>query len=162
MSFVRLLDKHIEEIILIVLSILTVVIVFLQVVMRYVFADSLVWSEELARYAFIWMIYIGVSYGVKKRRHISVEVFLLYMKPKGKYFLSIAANLLFLIFAALVTYYSIEIVESVQRLSPALEISMKWIYAAPLVGMALSSIRIIQNMVENHRAYQAGETEGLL
>ncbi|WP_227935210.1 TRAP transporter small permease [Alkalihalobacillus deserti] len=157
MKVLHWLDKNIESFILIVLSILTVVVVFVQVFMRYILDSSLVWSEELARYAFIWLIYIGVSFGVKKQAHIKVDAFALLFKRKGQLVLGICANLTFLIFAVLLAYYSFEVVANVTRSSPAMNIPMQWVYAAPMVGLLLTAIRIIQQMKIQIQTYKSEE-----
>lgn len=144
MNVVKGLDKHLEEYILIILSILTVAIIFLQVVMRYVFGNSLPWSEELARYLFIWMIYIGVSYGVKRRKHLNVDSFSMLFEQKGKIVVGIISNSLFLVFAVVIAVYGINIIADITRESAALEIPMGWIYAAPTAGMLLTIIRLLQ------------------
>ena len=159
MKMIRWLNNNIEESILIILSIITVIIVFLQVVMRTVFNSSLVWSEELARYLFIWLIYIGVAYGVKKNRHISVEVVTYILGRKGNWILSIIANILFLIFAILICYLSFNVTMSVNRMSPAMSIPMSLVYAAPFVGMLLTSIRIVQKLIDDRKTYKEGEVE---
>ena len=157
MTLIKWLDENIEGILLILLSILTVVVVFIQVFMRYVLDSSLVWSEELARYAFIWMIYIGVSYGVKRQAHISVDAVTLLLKRKGKFILAFCANIAFLAFAAILIYFSFEVVAQVTRSSPAMNIPMQWVYAAPMVGFVLTAIRVIQRMKIQVDLYRSGE-----
>ncbi|WP_340002339.1 TRAP transporter small permease [Oceanobacillus sp. FSL K6-0127] len=147
MKVVRWLDEHFEEYILVFLSAFTVVIIFLQVVMRYVFGNSLTWSEEMARYMFIWLIYIGVSYAVKKKRHLGVDAITMLFKEKGNLIVALIANFSFLIFAIVMTYFGLDIVLRVTRESAALQIPLTWVYVAPVVGMTLTSIRLIQNMV---------------
>ena len=147
MKVVRWLDEHFEEYILVFLSAFTVVIIFLQVVMRYVFGNSLTWSEEMARYMFIWLIYIGVSYAVKKKRHLGVDAITMLFKEKGKLVIALIANFSFLIFAIVMTYFGLDIVLRVTRESAALQIPLSWVYVAPVVGMTLTSIRLIQNMI---------------
>ena len=66
MKIVKWLDRHIEEVLLIVLSTVMLGIIGVQIFMRFILGSSLGWSEELARYCFIWLVFIGVSYGVKK------------------------------------------------------------------------------------------------
>ena len=83
MRFLKLLDQYFEEVIVIILLGTMTFLVGLQVIMRYVMQDSLSWSEELARYVFIWMVNIGISYGVKKNRHISID-FLNTILPEKK------------------------------------------------------------------------------
>ena len=79
------LDEHFEKYLFIaILGIMSIVICY-QVFMRYVMAASLSWSEELARYLFIWMAYIAISYGVKKEQHVSVEAFTLLFPEKPGY-----------------------------------------------------------------------------
>src|SRR5690625_7550199 len=104
MSILRWLDKHLEEYILVILSIFTVVIIFSQVVLRYIFNSSLPWSEEIARYAFICLIYVGVSYGVKRQKHLSVDVFIMIFNDKGKIIINMIANFLLLVYALVITY----------------------------------------------------------
>ncbi|MGQ4668900.1 TRAP transporter small permease [Metabacillus halosaccharovorans] len=157
MSVIKWLDENIEGFLLILLSILTVVVVFIQVFMRYVLSSSLVWSEELARYAFIWMIYIGVSYGVKRQAHISVDAVAMLLKRKGKFLLAMCANVAFLAFAVILIYFSFEVVIQVTRTSPALNIPMQWVYAAPMVGLLLTAIRIIQRMKIQFDLFRSGE-----
>lgn len=149
MKVIKWLDAHLEEVCLVILSAIMVVIIFLQVFMRYVMENSLSWSEELARYCFIWLVYIGISYGVKKERHIKVDVLLLFFKNKGKTVLYIISNLLFLVFAIIIMIYGYGIAEKILQFgqtSPAIHIPMGLVYLATPVGMALTSIRLIQNL----------------
>ncbi|HIW12065.1 MAG TPA: TRAP transporter small permease [Candidatus Salinicoccus stercoripullorum] len=150
MKLIRWFDEHFEEYILIMLSFFTVVVIFIQVMMRYVFSSSLSWSEEIARYGFIWMIFIGVSYAVKKNKHLKVDAITMLFNDKGKTIIGIIANVLFLVFAVVITYYSFEIVGRITRESAALQIPMSWVYAAPAAGMALTVIRLIQNLVQQY------------
>lgn len=149
MKIINWLDEHFEEVILALLSTIMVVVIFLQVFMRFVMENSLSWSEELARYSFIWLIYIGISYGVKKQRHIKVDAFLMLFKDKGKLVISIIGNLLFLAFAIFVVYYGYSIIEKLLGLgqkSPANQIPMAYVYLAAPFGMALTAIRLVQNL----------------
>ncbi len=113
MRILRWLDEYAEEVLLFILSVIAVVIVFIQVFMRFVMGSSLAWSEELARYCFIWLVYIGISYGVKKQRHIKVDAALLLFKEKGKIVLAMIANILFLAFAILIVIYGLRIVDGI-------------------------------------------------
>ncbi|MDQ0999707.1 TRAP-type C4-dicarboxylate transport system permease small subunit [Neobacillus niacini] len=157
MKILTWLDENIESFVLIILSILTVVVIFVQVIMRYVMGSSLVWSEELARYAFIWLVYIGVSYGVKRQAHISVDALNLVFKKKGKFVLAMCANIAVLVFVVLLTYFSFEVVTQINRMSPAMGIPLKYVYAAPLAGFLLTAIRVIQNMRIQTSTFRTGE-----
>lgn len=158
MKILRWMDENIESVLMIVLSLLTVTVIFIQVFMRYVMGASLVWSEELARYAFIWLIFIGVSYGVKRQAHISVDALSMILNKKGNIVMGIVANLFFLAFAALLAYYSFNVAIQVTRLSPALEIPLIWVYLAPAVGFALTSIRLVQRLIMQIQALNMKES----
>ncbi|RPF54315.1 TRAP transporter small permease [Aquisalibacillus elongatus] len=148
MFLLKKIEQHIEEWLLVIIGSVMTTVIFLQVVMREM-GSSLSWSEELGRYCFIWLVYIGISYGVKKQRHIKVDVILFLLKGKWKVLLSLFANLLFLIFAVLVVYYGSDISSNLLRLgqkSPALQVEMGLVYLAAPIGMGLTVIRLIQNM----------------
>ncbi|API93091.1 TRAP transporter small permease [Virgibacillus pantothenticus] len=150
MKVIRCLDKHIEEYLLVILSATMVLVIFLQVVMRYVLGSSLSWSEELARYCFIWSVYIGISYGVKRKRHISVDVLLVMLKERGRLILTILTNCLFIIFATIIIYYGADItirLLSWGQDSPALQIPMGVVYLAAPVGLGLCIIRLMQDIL---------------
>ena len=74
MTVKKFLDNFEEYFCVWTMAIMTI-LVFIQVVMRYVFSNSLSWSEELARFIFLWLSWIGASYAVKERSHFRVEMF---------------------------------------------------------------------------------------
>lgn len=148
MNVLKMIDRRLEEALLFLFSFVMVTVIFIQVVMR-VSGNSLSWSEELGRYCFIWLVYIGISYGVKKQRHIKVDVMLLLLKGKGKLILAIISNLLFLAFSLIVVFYGWNIAQQLLgfgQQSPALHIPMGLVYMATPVGMGLAAIRLIQNL----------------
>lgn len=153
MNLLKWLDDHLEGTLLVVLLSVTSILVFLQVIMRFVFQNSLTWSEELARYLFIWMIYIGVSYGIKKRSHLTVDVLDALLEPRGRYISNIIVDVVLILFMGLMTYYGFNIVLRAARLSAALSIPMRYVYLAPVTGFSLSLIRLIQNIRQNVRNF---------
>ncbi|WP_102347435.1 TRAP transporter small permease [Bacillus sp. Marseille-P3661] len=154
MKFIKMLDRHLEEALLVIFSTVMTSVIFIQVVMR-MSGNSLSWSEELGRYCFIWLVYIGIAYGVKKQRHIKVDVMLLLFKDRGKLVLTIISNILFLIFAVLVVYHGNAIAQQLLgfgQKSPALHVPMGFVYLASPVGMGLSAIRLIQVLIPQFKA----------
>ena len=86
MKVIHWLDKHFEEGLSAILLAAMSVVVLLQIILKW-FHLPLSWSEEMARYMFIWLIYIASSYAVKKRSHIKVEILSLLFKEKGNFIL---------------------------------------------------------------------------
>lgn len=159
MKIIRWLDRHIEELLLTIFSSIMVAVIFVQVVMRQL-NSSLSWSEELARFCFIWLIYLGISYGVKKQRHIKVDVVLVMLNEKGKIIINMISNILFVVFTVFVIYYGFDIASKLLAFgqkSPALQIPMGLVYMATPVGMGLTLIRLIQNLIKQFKALQGKE-----
>ena len=71
----RKLNEYLEEVILVILLVCMIFILGLQIVLRYVFKNSLSWSEELVRYMFVWSTFIGIPYCIKNNTSIRVNQF---------------------------------------------------------------------------------------
>lgn len=149
-SIVRRVDKYAEEAILVSLFFAMVILIFVQVIMRYVFDNSLSWSEELARYLFIWMVFIGASYGVKRSGHINIDVVLNFVSDGAKKAIAIVANLLFIAFAVIISWLGWGLVQQMGEFgqtSSALNLPMHYVYAALPIGFLLTTIRLIQSSI---------------
>ena len=150
MKLLKLLDEKFELWICISLMSCLTVVLGIQVFMRYVMSASLSWSEELSRYMFVWLVYIGVSYGSKVMRHIKIDAGL-YLFPKGiRRHVVIVGDLIFFVFALIIVYYSWGLVVRqymFNQLSPAMQIPMWIVYAAPFVGFSLTALRQLQTIV---------------
>jgi TRAP-type C4-dicarboxylate transport system permease small subunit len=148
LRFLRWLDKYFEMSISVVLMSLMTIILFVQVIMRYVFSNSLTWSEELARYLFIWLIYLSISCAAKQMKHIKIEAALFIFPRKIRPLVEIAGDLLLLAFAIFIVIRGSAMMKF-QRIvrSPAMGINMSFIYAAPVIGFALTVLRQIQVII---------------
>ena len=138
---------------------LTVVITFIQVVFRYGLDSSLSWSEEAARYSFIWTIFLGVSVAARRGQHITVEALadLLPLGPRRALALGVA--LTGIAFFALLGYVAALLVENAwSQISTALQIPIAWVYASAPLGAALTVLHLVNALVQQPGA-GAGETE---
>jgi TRAP-type C4-dicarboxylate transport system permease small subunit len=137
------------EFVLWVLVALTIVTAFVQVVFRYGLDSSLSWSEELARYLFVWIIFIGTSVATRRRQHIFVEVFVAHMPRALRAwtdFLSVAASIFFFTVFAYVGW--LLMLNAWQQYSTALDIRITWVYAAGPIGAGLSVIHLIAGQLQ--------------
>ena len=149
MKILKLLDDHLEEAVIFLVFAAMSLIIGLQVIMRYVFQSSLSWSEEVARYLFIWLIYVGISYGVKKSAHISVTALDMVLSPRAQHIMKIVSAVVFLLFALVVVYYGRDVCARIARLgqeAPATGLHMWVVYAAVPTGFTLTCIRLIQRL----------------
>lgn len=160
MKILSWLDEKFEISIAVFLMSLMTILIFVQVVMRKVFSNSLSWSEELARYLFIWLIYLGISYGAKIRKHIKIDAGLKLFPKKMRPYIVIAGDIFFFLFAVYIIYTGYQYVlmqAAYNKMSPALGIPYKFVYAAPMVGFLLTSIRQIQIIVYRVKSFKSGE-----
>ncbi len=149
MKVLRWLDDYFEAIFLIVTLFSMSIIIAVQVFFRYVLLNSISWSEEIARYLFIYMVYFGISYAVRTNRHIRVEVVLNMLPDRGRKILTIIADIFFMIFATVVTVKSGVVVGTISRLGQIAGVTgipMGIIYSAVPVGYGMVVVRLLQNL----------------
>lgn len=155
MKLLKWLDRNFEERLLVILLIVTVTLTFIQVVMRYIFHNSLAWSEELARYLFLYLIWIGAAYAVKREQHLRIEI-ILNRIPKEK--LKTFENFIYFIWLGFSVFLFISSLNMTMdvfasgQLSPAMRIPMGYAYISIPLGTGLMCFRIIQKILENRRA----------
>jgi len=141
------LNKYLEEMILVFGIIVMILAIFFQVVTRYFFNYSLAWSEELARYVFIWQVWLAVPYAVIKGRHIRLDLLPDVVGPTGKFILHMIFFTVSAGFFAFLSWQSISVVKGIimmNQLTPVIHIP-KWIcYLSVPVGGSLAVFRFIQ------------------
>src|SRR5258708_21500182 len=128
-------------------------IVFLQFFTRYVLNDSLAWTEEIARYGLMWVVFIGGAMVTRRNTHIAVELVANVMKP-GRLRSALLAFVDFvkLAFIGLLAFVSVTITErmGMQRMT-VFDLSMSWVYGGVAFGCFLMLFRQIQNTWRNAR-----------
>lgn len=150
MKVLQFLNKKGEEVFLVIIISFSVVLLFLQVIMRYIFKNSISWSEEFARYLFLWMIWVGASLATKESRHLKAEFLENLVPKKVMDFISISALLLWLMFSLWLSYSSFFLTKDIylsHQKSSAMQLPMFIPYASVPVGCTLMSIRLIQNII---------------
>lgn len=103
MSFSKITDRVEEGLIAFLLTVMTL-ISFTQVVARYVFNFSFVWALELVTYLFAFLIFFGMSYGVRVGGHIGVDALVKSLPPAKARVVATVATLLCMVYAAIVFY----------------------------------------------------------
>ena len=140
----------------------TTILIFIQVIMRYVFNNSLSWSEELARYVFIWQIWLGTSVSMKESEHICLDMLNSKLKGRAKLVLALAANVLMLVFCAFLVKYGWDLVYSMMTRgtrSVALKIPMWIIYFSLPLSQLVVGLRVMGRIASNVRELSAGPWE---
>lgn len=118
---------------------------FAAVIWRYGLNSSLTWSEELTRYMFVWVVFLGAAIGVRRRNHIAVDLLSGRVGSRGDATLTWIERIATLAFAGFVAIPGWTFVlVGMSNLSPALEIPMGLVYAAPVVGSLLMIIYVFR------------------
>ncbi len=148
--FIGDIYNKIEEKIMVYSLLFTVVLIFYQIVMRHVFNNSSFWSEELARYIFMWQIWIGASTGMRDDKHIKIELLTSLLKEKGKIFMALLSNILlfaFCVFLVIKGFEYISFVAGLNMETPALRIPFAIVYSCLPVSSVAMGLRLIGTMI---------------
>jgi len=137
------LAKGEAAVLIAIVGVMTVV-VFLQVLYRYVFAQPLQWSEELARYLFVWLSIMGATLALQKKGHFGLDLFYKMLSNRFQRIVKFPVYLLMGIVIFVILFQGIILVQKTAlQESPAMGISMGWAYASLPVGGALMAIHLI-------------------
>lgn len=147
-NLLQKINSFVEYIVCVLLAVM-VVVVFLQVIFRFVIHSSLPWSEELSRYLMVWIVFLGASIGVNKKSHIGVEALVILLPAVvQKWAAALVSALCCVFFAFMIQYGGLILRVVANQLSPAMEISMAVPYSALLAGGALMFAHCFYQMLE--------------
>ncbi|MDR2478640.1 MAG: TRAP transporter small permease [Treponema sp.] len=137
-------------------------VIFLQTFTRYVIFYSLPWSEELSRYLFVAMILLGINIGISNDMLVRIDLIDHIIPAKGKKILEITRNLVALAVSCIFFYSTFGMIRvGKYQKSPALQISMSWLYIILCAGFGLAVLSIVIKMVEGSKGEKSTSfTEG--
>lgn len=112
---------------------------FYQVFMRYILDMAPSWSEELVRFMFVWLSFVGGAVGVKEGIHIGIDVFYTMLPERPRKVLGVLVYLVIALFGAVLAVYGWDVVAmTAGQPSPAVGIPMGYVYlAVPAMGILL-------------------------
>ena len=126
------------------------VLLFIQVVTRYLLHRSFTWTEEIATIFFVWMVYLGVCSAVLRRKHLRIDAFVEAMPFKVKKVLLIISNIIFI---ALLIYLIFPLMKMVQNYdsrgaaTPLLKFPNAVAYGMLPLTCALTCIRLVPEII---------------
>ncbi len=158
-SILSNLDQNGERYLTLPLYTLVVIAIFMEVFRRFFLSYSSIWSEEIARYAFIYITWIGAAAAIRERAHIRIDVILPLLPDKGKAIVFIFGDIITLILAFIALYWSIEpVLTSIKfgSVTHGLRISQAWFLMAVPLGFSMIILRLIQSMKRDISDLKAG------
>ena len=115
-----------------------IVCVSLQVFFRYVLNDPLTWSEELARFSFMWMVFLGLGLAERDDQHIAVDFFVSKMPSGAQKVVRLAVEVFCIVVLAVACYQSFGVIQVQAAMrSVALNISMAYFAVVVPIGFAI-------------------------
>lgn len=167
----RLIDLFFKLLeLLVVLSLFAmVVMVFGNVIMRYVFNSGIPISEELSRYAFIWLTYLGAMIAMREGGHLGVDTLIKKLPLAGKKFCVLLSESLMLFCNVLFLWGTYQMHGlQVTNVSPVAGLSMIWIYGIGYVVAVVMGVfnvsklyRLFTGQLSEAEMVQVVEAEGL-
>jgi TRAP-type C4-dicarboxylate transport system permease small subunit len=147
------------ERVLILLSGAIALVVFLQVLFRYVLRQPLFWSEELPRYLLIWMSFLAAALAQKHDAHINIALALAPLSDRVRRSVRILTDLVILGFLGVLIYSgSLVVGITAHHRSTALQIPMAVVYAALPTGAFLMALYLILQIIDELRFLRRGRT----
>jgi len=129
------------------------VVVITSVFLRYFFSFSFRWVDELVRYLFIYMVFLGIPIAFRQKSHVNIQFFASFFTKKIKYLVLIFSDLLILITMLYIGNSTIQMINSRigQTPSPGLKLPMKYVYFAVIISFILLTIEIIRRFINKYK-----------
>jgi TRAP-type C4-dicarboxylate transport system permease small subunit len=119
------------------------ILVFLQVLFRYVLNAPLDWSEELSTFTFVWMALLGASVGLKNNEHPRLDLFFNFLAPTRKKIVTVLCNLAILFMLIILFIYGWKLTVSMKsQLTAALRYSVSFVYVVLPISAAIMFVHL--------------------
>jgi tripartite ATP-independent transporter DctM subunit len=133
----------------------TVVIALVQVFWRYVLNDSLSWPEEMARWAFVWLVFLGSAMLTRRGGHIAIELLPRALNPQALRAHAVAVRIAVAAANVALVFYGADLVARASYVSPVLGWHFMYLYLAIPAGAALTLLFLATEPIAGIRARAA-------
>ncbi len=159
MNFFRKVDQNAERWLLLVFYVMLVITMAIEVLRREIFSYSSIWGEEIVRFSFIYLAWVGAAAAVKERAHIRIDVIMHYLPQRLKALLYIFGDLIMLIVALIALYWSWEALHVSYKfgsVTDGLRISKVWFLFSVPLGFGLMIWRLAQSFARDFKSLRDG------
>ncbi len=119
-------------------------VVFTQFFTRYALNNSAAWTEEIARYLLIGVVFVGASIGVAKNNHIQVDLLYRYLPAPVCRALAIAVDVVRVAFLAAMTFFTAQMMQKMGNYQMTIvDLPMNIVYSVVLFGFAAMTLRSV-------------------
>ncbi|MCP4048160.1 MAG: TRAP transporter small permease [Gammaproteobacteria bacterium] len=132
-----------------------VLIIFSQVLSRYILHTSLAWSEELARFLFVWLAALGAAYACKTRSHFFLSFLVDRFKPRVQMMVGTVVVGLVSLFLVIFIWQAVLYTHSVSgQFAPGTGLSKAIPVSAAVVGGVLMLLYTLRNWLDELKDYR--------
>ena len=159
MSLWQNIDRNAERWLLLVFYVMLVTTMAIEVLRREIFSYSSIWGEEIVRFSFIYLAWVGAAAAVKERAHIRIDVIMHYLPPRPKAALYIFGDLVMLIVALIALYWSWEALHVSYKfgsVTDGLRVSKVWFLFSVPLGFGLMIWRLFQSFKRDFKTLRDG------
>jgi TRAP-type C4-dicarboxylate transport system permease small subunit len=119
-------------------------VVFYQFFTRYALNNSASWTEEIARYLLIGVVFVGASIGVAKNNHIQVDLLYRYLGGPAARALALAVDVLRVAFFAAMSYFTAQMMQKMGNYQMTIiDLPMNIVYSVVLFGLVVMTLRSV-------------------
>lgn len=147
MRVVKWLDRHAEEVLLVVMLIAMLIIEIAQIFMRRVMGASLSWAEEVVRYLFVWSGFLSISFTIQNQSAMRLTMLVAALPRMARHVCIAFVYIMLTVFFGYMSAVAIVQLGSMHQTSAALGMPMVYVYLAPVLGFILTVIRCLQALV---------------
>lgn len=129
---------------------ITMVIVVVNVFMRYFIGHVIPWGEEVATSCFVYTVFVGAAWCLRTRQHVGVDLLVDKLPPLGRKIMRTITDAIILVINGYITYLSVlYIISSKLKTMPILKISSVYLNFALTLGFGLMSIYALVNVIQD-------------
>ena len=138
-ALLRRIDRTARWVIIVATAVM-ILVVSVQVFLRYVLNTSLDWSDEISRLLFVWCMFLAIPLGIREGGHVGVELLVSHFPPQQRRMLARAMSGVSIVLFAIVLYQSVIVTyDTWDELLPTLNLSANW-FLVPVPICAAHSI----------------------
>ncbi len=152
--------EKIEKFVACVAVSIMAVLVFINVIARYVFGDSLAVSDELSTYLFVLMSFMGTAIAARRKAHLGLSIVTDRVSPRARMIINEVMYAISALFCLLIVIFGVQMVISQYQMGQETATMQwpEWIYGSFVpIGAAFAMLAFLQTMVQMYKDYQAEE-----
>ena len=150
MKILKWLDQNLEKMLCVALFMFIAAFMVLNVFMRYILHSAISWATDLVLFAFVWFVWLSISYGIRAGSHVSVTALIDLFPVKARKIAKIVCDVVIIAIFAWLFTYGIRLLSDrsvIGKYGLLVKYPMWSLYLAVPVGLGLSEIRMVQKLI---------------